>query len=342
VSAVPAHLTLRVTLRNGAVEGVRVVSPRVDPAPIFIGLSPTGAAAMAARLFSLCPAAQSLAAQAAGEAACGMSIDATQLRARHLKLLCERLGEMARASLLDWPCDEPPSPNDLMDLRDLLKILRAPLAAEPLRACAERLGLVGARDDSHFGRQLAEADQDDWELPPHEPDYLSADDDNAVGVALAGDSGFSRAPALPGRCVETGAAARQNAPCGALWARLAARRADMVATIDAIVALLDGEAAPELSLSMHGDGRGQGFAAVESARGRLYHSVRIDRLGRIEDYRIVAPTEWNFHPDGPFVRALTGAKCGEGREARRRIERLAFVFDPCIRASAEILDQSNA
>jgi hypothetical protein len=44
----------------------------------------------------------------------------------------------------------------------------------------------------------------------------------------------------------------------------------------------------------------EGFAAVETSRGRLGHWTRLSRDGKIEDYAIVAPKEWNFHPAGPF------------------------------------------
>jgi coenzyme F420-reducing hydrogenase alpha subunit len=116
----------------------------------------------------------------------------------------------------------------------------------------------------------------------------------------------------------------------------------MAATLDAIAALIEeGEAQAGL-LAVANTGPGQGFAAVDSARGRLYHALRLDGAGRIADYRIVAPTEWNFHPDGPFVRLLSGANIGSGALARRRVERLAFVFDPCIAVGVEIRDAVHA
>lgn len=346
-----ANLTLRVTLRDGAVAAVETVSPRADPSPIFVGLPPAEAATLAERLFSLCPAAQSLAAQAAGEAALGVEIDPAHRRLRALRLFCERLGEMLRSSLLDWPRDEAPSPHDLTHLRHALRILRVlPQSAtqeliEPLVTSTAGLGLNHAGGASgFFAGQLAEArdDESHWELPPKDPDYLSAADDTVVSKAMMQDSAFSRTPALRGRCAETGAAARQMAQGGGLAARLAARFADMTATVESICALLQGGEAPEALLSARSEAPGRGFAAVDSARGRLYHALRIDRAGRIADYSIVAPTEWNFHPDGPFVRSLRGAKIGIGEAARRRVERLAFVFDPCIRATAEILDECHA
>ena len=49
-----------------------------------------------------------------------------------------------------------------------------------------------------------------------------------------------------------------------------------------------------------------GYASVESPRGRLYYFAVVQGDGRLRDARVVAPTEWNFHPDGPFARALVG------------------------------------
>ncbi|MCI4677452.1 nickel-dependent hydrogenase large subunit [Rhodoblastus acidophilus] len=348
MSAAAACLILRAKLRDGMVENVEIVSPRADPSPIFIGLAPKEAAVLAGRLFSLCPASQSIAAQAASEAALGVAIDAASRRTRALNLLCERLGEMLRASLLDWPRDGAPAPEDVLRLRDALRLLRAlpqaPDAARmrELRAATGALGLNAERGENFFARQLAEARADDalWTLPSREADFLSAADDGQVRAAMSRDAAFSRAPELPGRRPETGAGARQGRG-GGVAARLAARIDDMAATVEAIEKALQGGDAPDGLLCAQGEG-GQGFAAVDSARGRLYHFLRLDGAGRIADYRIVAPTEWNFHPEGPCVHALRGARIGAGAEARRRVERLAFVFDPCIRAIAELPDKSDA
>ena len=104
---------------------------------------------------------------------------------------------------------------------------------------------------------------------------------------------------------------------------------------------LDGVLPPDL-LTARSLGPGEGFAALDSARGRLYHRVRLDWAGRIVEYAIVAPTEWNFHPDGPFVQLLRGAWIGSGAAARRRVERLAFVFDPCVGIEAKVRDVVHA
>ena len=346
MSAASAPLLLRARLRAGAVEKVEIVSPRVDPSPVFLGLKPEEAAILAGRLFSLCPVSQSLAARMAGEAALGVRIDATARRDWALGLVCERLGEMLRASLLDWP-GAAPVPEDVGCLRDALKALRAAPAAGAavlpgLHAATEGLGLGGADGKSFFDRQIAEARDDESQvvMAPRAPDFLAAGDDAEIFAAMILDRGFSRAPTLPGRCPETGASARRGCT-GSLADRLEARRDDMTAALDTIEQLLRGGEPPQDALTAMG-GNGRGFAAVDSARGRLYHSVQLDEAGRIADYRIVAPTEWNFHHEGPFARALRAARIDAGAEAKRRIERLAFVFDPCIRAIAEIVDETLA
>ncbi len=346
MSAGSACLVLRARLRGGVVERIEIVSPRADPSPVFIGLAPQEAAVLAGRLFSLCPVSQSLAARAAGEAALGLEIDMATRRSRALGLLCERLGEMLRASLLDWP-GATPAFADVARLRDALKVLRAlpetgAAVLPDLRAATQALGLGAANENGVFARQIAETRDDEahWRMVPPAADFLGAADDADIFAAMIRDRGFSRAPNLSGRRPETGASARRGG-CGSLAERLEARRDDMAAGIEGIVDLLGGGVPPKDALVARG-GNGQGFSAVDSARGRLYHSVQLDGAGRIADYRIVAPTEWNFHPEGPFVRSLRGARIGAGAEAKKRIERLAFAFDPCIRAVAEIVDEIDA
>ena len=343
------RLVLRLSLAAGRVAAVRIRSPRVDVAPLFVGRRPDEAVALARTLFSLCPMAQSLALQAACEAACGAALESSERARRALALLCERYGEMLRASVLDWPSDTPPEQAVIADLRTSLTGLRAlnggrREALASVSAAARRLGLDNFQSgETFFARQWLDivADRQDWAIAS--VDFLQPADDVTVARAMD-DASFARAPRLPGRCLETGALARSPAlgrkqAAADLVERLSARFADMATTLDAIAALLDGGPAPDDLLSCGVIGPRQGFAAVETGRGRLYHRLRLDKDERIAACRIVAPTEWNFHPEGPLVRQLTGAKIGEGSVARRRAERLAFVFDPCL--GIEVVIEEN-
>lgn len=70
-----------------------------------------------------------------------------------------------------------------------------------------------------------------------------------------------------------------------------------------------------------------GIGQVEAARGRLIHALTLDR-GRVARYHLVAPTEWNFHPQGPAARAL--AALPQGADRRRQAELLINAIDPCV------------
>ncbi len=352
MSGLDGALNVVVGAEKGRVVSVRIVSPRKNVAPVFIGRTPAEAALLARSLFSLCPMAQSLAARSAGEASVGESPEPMELRRRALELLCERYGEMLRASLLDWPSEGAPDADSIDVLRKTMQCLRdLPGSAEAasllasVEKAAGRLGLreFSERDDVYFARQWAEvvADENHWHLQPRPIDFLRASDDEDVARGMK-DPEFALAPRLAGRCVETGACARQGVSVENLSGRIAARYADMAAALDAIAALVHGGAAPEGLLVAHNSGPGEGFAAVDSARGRLYHAMALDVAGRIAQYAVVAPTEWSFHPEGPFVQALQEAEIGENEAARLRVARLAFAFDPCIRVGVDIRDAAHA
>jgi uptake hydrogenase large subunit len=74
---------------------------------------------------------------------------------------------------------------------------------------------------------------------------------------------------------------------------------------------------------------GLGLGQAEAARGRLVHAVRVAD-GRIADYRILAPTEWNFHPQGCLARGLGGLPAASPERLRSWAERLILSIDPCV------------
>ena len=69
---------------------------------------------------------------------------------------------------------------------------------------------------------------------------------------------------------------------------------------------------------------------METARGRLLHGVRI-AAGRVDLYRVVAPTDWNFHPAGVVAGAL-GALAAQTRseDLARLASMLVESVDPCV------------
>ena len=70
----------------------------------------------------------------------------------------------------------------------------------------------------------------------------------------------------------------------------------------------------------------------EMARGLLLHWVRFDAQKAIADYRIISPTEWNFHPEGALAQALSEIQSADSAAAQT----LAAAFDACVEYSVQI------
>ena len=80
---------------------------------------------------------------------------------------------------------------------------------------------------------------------------------------------------------------------------------------------------------------GIGIARTEAARGRLVHGVEI-LDGLVRRYLILAPTEWNFHPQGAAAQALA-LIAGSGRsDARGLADLMIIAFDPCVEYSLTV------
>jgi hypothetical protein len=150
--------------------------------------------------------------------------------------------------------------------------------------------------------------------------------------AIARDPDFALCPTWRGLPAETGpwsrrvsAAAWRAAPT--LWLRLTARLADLAAVAT------DGAALRHGALPL---GAGCGLAWSEMARGLLVHWVRLDcargdaQTARVVDCRVVAPTEWNFHPEGALARWLRAA-APSADDARLA----ACALDPCVECTVD-------
>ena len=72
-----------------------------------------------------------------------------------------------------------------------------------------------------------------------------------------------------------------------------------------------------------------GVGQIETARGQLTHSVVISG-GKITDYRILTPTEWNFHPNGIVHDALENLQTGNHVETEELAGMFVESIDPCV------------
>ncbi|CCJ07800.1 nickel-dependent hydrogenase large subunit [Methylocystis sp. SC2] len=341
---------VEVTRIDDRVEAARVTPRRqVDATRILYGKAASGAPSLIGSVFTLCAASQRIASEAAVAAAQARPTpDALRWRWRRM-LYAERIAEHLRASLLDWP-GEKSDPRRLAHLPALRKALAAARAAgekddnslhAALKEAASEIGApldAGRNPTGWFAELWRDALQFARVAPcSSDADFLAIGDADTVHRALRErNANFLARPQLPGRVAETGPFARHFAylrrNVGLLAARLQARFLDIAYALDALARStpLAGESDLVVARSIR---PGEGFAMVDSPRGFLFHRVEIDASGAVTAYDILAPTEWNFHPAGPFVRALAATRL-DVAEPRRFVATLAALFDPC--ASCDI------
>ncbi len=159
---------------------------------------------------------------------------------------------------------------------------------------------------------------------------------------------FLARPTWHGAVHETGPAARMGShpliadtvrhTGNGLLARLAARMVEMTAMPEKMREILpvlsDHDGSPvETTVA------GSGIGAVEAARGRLVHRVEVGG-GQVMRYQILAPTEWNFHAEGPLARGLAGAAAGPG--LARNATLLVNALDPCVRCDVAVVEPGHA
>lgn len=291
---------------------VRSQRPRV--AGLLKGRQADDAATLLPRVFAVCGRAQ-------GRAA-GLAVSAARGEESMPCLVPDIVGEVMREHLWRWLLDLPVL-FSLPPLRELFLSavrmvddgqcgsLQDLLAAPEIGRLSELIVAVEqpAHSDSNFLHvQSARASLDDWERF---------------------DDEMCRRPTWRGHCAETGAHARNGVdaetPCGAFAARWLARLVELESWAGNRQNIGDGGTASAVPLAP-----GVGRALVETARGLLMHEVVLENQ-RVADYRIVAPTEWNFHPQGALPGWLIGRRYSNEAELRGFAAHAVAALDPCVR-----------
>jgi hypothetical protein len=173
----------------------------------------------------------------------------------------------------------------------------------------------------------------------------------ALAATLEREPDFAERPLWHGEPAESGpwtraARPQEAARAGTAWFRLGARVADLAAIA---VGAADAGRPPGTASADAGPlacgalalAPGEGIAWTEMSRGLLMHWVRLEQGARQPDtarvavYRVLAPTEWNFHPRGALGLALA-----EGRLAGDAARLAALALDPCI--SFDVSEPSHA
>ncbi|MDO9073546.1 MAG: nickel-dependent hydrogenase large subunit [Rubrivivax sp.] len=363
------ELQVALHLRAGRVAAVDITSTRPDVASRLLqGRRSAEVQAAVPLLFSVCAGSQATASRLACAAAAGVTPDAAALARARAALAEETVRETTWQVLLHQPrwLDEAPSPAATTAARAAQRwrwtgAATADRSCEPARTIAHAVfgcsaqdwlrlttwpavaawaaavaapaarylhGLAASAVDVAAGAHPSPAPP---LLPTPTPGWLAS-----VAAAAAAEPAYTRRPHWQGHPAETGALARlQGDPLLGSAALPAPSRAlaRHVARLRELALLLEGRLQPGVGALSLAPGSGVGWA--DNARGLLVHHVQLDG-DRVRLYRIVAPTEWNFHPQGTLAAALVGAPAADTHAARQLAQRLINSLDPCVSCRVEV------
>ena len=326
-----ASLRLLLNWDGQRIVAARIAAARPLAARILLGQAAEQAVALVPRLFSLCGQAQGVAAQLALLAARGESAESEVLDQAVRRVALEALGEHLWRLLLDWPplLGQEARKDEFLSWRK--RLIRVKDASSAAQLGVDLTQWLDRETPLSVHMDLSATSMQGALLP-----WLTAEEWTRQPI----DEIFAHQPHFASQPAETGALARQfenaevaalhRAGCG-IAARLAARYADLRDLANGLIepSLLAGwvDAAPV--------GEGCGLARVETSRGVLLHLIQV-KAATVQRYVIVAPTEWNFHPDGPVVREITGSPATSRAQVETRARCLALALDPCVACEVDI------
>jgi hypothetical protein len=353
------ELTVRLGIQANRIRSVDIASTRTPlPARLTQRRPVEDVERTIPLLFSICARAQGAAASSALGAARGIGMDPEALMQRSGDVRREAIVELLTRLLIDWPKALGIAP----EVTAVARVRQAPPALQ-LDVCreishqhifgmepsdwleamtTEALGrwiAAGTSLPSRLLQQLQNEVPDLGHSDVKKMPIANAEDVSRIVPAPGADTGFSRTPDWLGNPVETGPLARQaDHP---LIAAFVARNGNTVGSrflaqlVELATWLIPGQAATAVQQYTVAEGVGLGLA--ETARGLLLHQAKVSE-GRVDHYRIVAPTEWNFHPSGALTQGLVGASARDAADARRRAALLVRALDPCVACAIEVAD----
>lgn len=139
---------------------------------------------------------------------------------------------------------------------------------------------------------------------------------------------FALQPHINGTPLESGAWSRTHLAhrmMGNAWTRMMAR------LVDAVELLMDTDA-NYLTTGCTHIAEHTALAWTEMARGVLIHIVELNPAKTaVAQYSVIAPTEWNLHPQGRLAKTLSE----EVDDNMAHIKALVSAFDPCVAVKIE-------
>ena len=194
------------------------------------------------------------------------------------------------------------------------KMLRRVMKIDQVENLNAMVGFLPALDESSLHQRLAQADAEEfvaqplWQGKPFETSVLCRQRQHPLIASSLAGSGNGVMTRMVARLVE-------------------------LAGIPAILEQLLQQllSAPQVwnvpALARHG---GVGLGQVEAARGRLIHRLELEE-GVVRRYQILAPTEWNFHPQGIAAQLLKQLPARDEVTLKQQADLLINTIDPCVR-----------
>jgi coenzyme F420-reducing hydrogenase alpha subunit len=155
-----------------------------------------------------------------------------------------------------------------------------------------------------------------WDGAPAESSPFARQLGQALVYALAREQGNGLLPRLAAQLVEL----------ASILSELPARLTAMDSRLDSAVEAGQPMPDPVMASTLP---RGVGLAQVQAARGLLVHRVHVE-AERVASYRILAPTEWNFHPHGAAALGLATLPDADDATLRRLAGLFITALDPCV------------
>jgi hypothetical protein len=353
------ELTVRLGVQANRIRSVDIASTRTPlPARLTQGRTVEDVERTIPLLFSICARAQGAATSAALAAARGIGMDSGELAQRSGDVRQEAIVELLTRLLIDWPkaLGIPPDVTAVARVRQAPPALQLDVCREISRErvfgveasrwldamTTEVLGRWMAAGTSLPARLLQQLQTDVPDLGHSDIEMMPrahVDEVSRIVPAPGSGTGFSQTPHWLGTPVETGPLARQAGH--PLIAAFVARDGSTVgarflAQLVELATWLAPGGTPT-AVQQYTVAEGVGLGLAETARGLLLHQAQMSE-GRVEHYRIVAPTEWNFHPVGALTQGLVGRPVRDTADARRRAALLVQALDPCVACAIEVAD----
>lgn len=351
-------LTLGVVWDGDTVSATDIHSTRPMAAQILKGKTPEQVARIVPLLFSVCGKAQGAAANAALQAAQGDDA-ATSAAVEHM-IVCEAMQEHLWRLMLDWTklMGLPRQEQRFAGWYALLRKIGAGeigmdvFLREFERDCLEMPAPEWRALKDYQALQT-------WSLKVHSPSAKvlfrlaelecgrgKVSDTRLLPAWTAAEASractgrwnmdFSACPDWKGDTAETGAWTyyADDGMLHDVWQQNRSKvLSRLLARVIDVIEMANGTAAPRLDVA--GTEANTGIAVVRTARGLLMHHVRLEG-GLVADYAIVAPTEWNFHPDGSYARDMRGLKERDPERLRQLAHVAALSLDPCVAYEVEV------